>query len=414
MKQEIRYRDIAIQTQYVKLMAANVINRFGDSLDMIAFSLMVYSITGSAAWVALVFGFNALPTILLQPFAGAIVEGLNKKYTMVICDLGRGLVVSVTALLLILDLLSPWSLLLLTFLNSSFEALRIPAGIGIIPKILKKDYYAHGMSLNSTIGRVVEIVGLAAAGGIIGLFGIGTAIFIDALTFLASALIISFIRIPAEKRKAIEMNTKSYFHTLSEGFAYLKNAKIIFAICLLAGIINLSLLPVNSMQAPFITGTLGLPSIGLSVQGIASTAGIGIGTILFPFIQKRITNRILFIVGGIMIGICYLLWVLLAYHHELLWLTYTCLALSSFLFGFFASFIMSVINISFMQHIEEAYISRVGAIFNAIASSMTPLGSLLVAGLSLFLTVNQLFIYTGIFTIILFASMLSIKVLKQL
>lgn len=414
MKQEVRYRDIATQKQYVKLMAANVVNRFGDSIDMIAFSLMVYSLTGSAAWVALVFGFNALPTILLQPFAGAIVEGLNKKYTMVICDLGRGVVVCVTALLLILDLLSPWSLLVLTFLNSSFEAFRIPAGIGIIPKILEKDYYTHGMSLNSTIGRVVEIVGLAAAGGIIGLFGIGTAIFIDALTFIASALIIFFIHIPVEEKKAIQVDTRSYLHTLSEGFAYLKNARIVFAICLLAGIINLSLIPVNSMQAPYITGTLGLTSIGLSVQGIASTAGIGIGTFLFPFIKKKVSNRNLFIIGGVMIGVCYLLWVLLAYHHELQWLTYTCLAASSFLFGFFASFIMSVINISFMQHIEEAYISRVGAIFNAIASCMTPLGSLLVAGLTLFLTVNQLFIFTGIFTILLFMSMLGIKVLKQL
>ena len=414
MKQEVRYRDIATQKQYVKLMAANVVNRFGDSIDMIAFSLMVYSITGSAAWVALVFGFNALPTILLQPFAGAIVEGLNKKYTMVICDLGRGLVVSVTALLLLLDLLSPWSLLLLTFLNSSFEAFRIPAGIGIIPKILEKDYYTHGMSLNSTVGRIVEIAGLAAAGGIIGLFGIGTAIFIDALTFIASAVIIFFIQVPVEKRRAIQVNMKSYLHTLSEGFAYLKNARIVFAICLLAGIINLSLIPVNSMQAPYITGILGLTSIGLSVQGIASTAGIGIGTFLFPFIKKKVSNRNLFIIGGVMIGVCYLLWVLLAYYHDRLWLTYTCLAISSFLFGFFASFIMSVINISFMQHIEEDYISRVGAIFNAIASSMTPLGSLLVAGLTMFLTVNQLFIFTAIFTILLFASMLSIKVLKQL
>lgn len=414
MKQEVRYRDIATQKQYVKLMAANVVNRFGDSIDMIAFSLMVYSLTGSAAWVALVFGFNALPTILLQPFAGAIVEGLNKKYTMVICDLGRGVVVCVTALLLILDLLSPWSLLLLTFLNSSFEAFRIPAGIGIIPKILEKDYYTHGMSLNSTIGRVVEIVGLAAAGGIIGLFGIGTAIFIDALTFIASAIIIFYIQVPVEERKAVQVSMTSYLHTLSEGFAYLKNARIVFAICLLAGIINLSLIPVNSMQAPFITGSLGLTSIGLSVQGIASTAGIGIGTFLFPFIKKKISNRNLFIIGGVMIGVCYLLWVLLAYHHGLQWLTYVCLAISSFLFGFFASFIMSVINISFMQHIEEAYISRVGAIFNAIASCMTPLGSLLVAGLTLFLTVNQLFIFTGIFTILLFMSMLGIKVLKQL
>ncbi len=49
---EIRYRDLSSQKEYLKLMMANAVNRFGDSIDMIAFSLMVYQLTGSASWVA--------------------------------------------------------------------------------------------------------------------------------------------------------------------------------------------------------------------------------------------------------------------------------------------------------------------------------------------------------------------------
>lgn len=410
----ISYKDLLTQKQFLKLIAANVVNRFGDSIDMIAFSLMVYNLTGSATWVALIFGCNALPSILFQPFAGAIVEGLNKKRTMVICDIGRGIVVGVTAILLILGLLNPWLLLTLTFMNSSLESLRIPASISITPKILDKSLYAHGLSLSSTLQQTVSVIGLAIAAAIIGLFGIGTAILIDAVTFFISAILILFIHTSEDKHQRITLDMKSYIHTLKDGFAYLKQAKVVFAICTLGGLINIFFIPINSMMTPYTTGTLGLSSIGLSVAGICSTVGMGVGALLFPSLRKHFSSRNIFITGGTMIGVCYLLWVVLSFHVDQISLIYILLAVTMLVFGFFASFIQSVVSISFMEHISEEYMSRVGAIFNAIASSSTPIGSLIVAGSMLFLSVNQLFIVTGICTIILFIGMLSVKVLKQM
>jgi MFS family permease len=408
------YKELLSQKQYLKLVAANVVNRFGDSIDMIAFSLMVYKLTGSATWVALIFGLNALPSILLQPFAGAIVESLNKKYTMVVCDIGRGIIVGITAILLILDHLNPWLLLALTFMNSSFESFRIPAGIAIVPKILKKSLYAHGISLSTTLQQAVSVIGLALAAAIIGLFGITTAILIDAVTFIASALLILFIHISEEKRQRIKVDLKGYLHTLKDGFAYLKQAKVVFAICMLGGIINVFFIPMNTMMAPYTSDSLGLSSTGLSVAGISTTIGMGIGALLFPTLRKHFTLRNIFISGGTMIGVCYLSWVALSFYADHIILIYILLAVSMLVFGFFASFIQSVVSISFMEHISEEYMSRVGAIFNAIASSTTPLGSLIVAGAVLFLSVNQLFIVTGICTIILFIGMLSVKVLRQI
>lgn len=414
VERSISYKDLLSQKQYLKLIAANVVNRFGDSIDMIAFSLMVYNLTGSATWVALIFGCNALPTILFQPFAGAIVEGMNKKHTMVLCDFGRGIVVGITAILLILGLLNPWILLALTFMNSTFEALRIPAGIAIVPRILDKSHYTHGLSLNSTMQKMVGILGLALASAIIGLFGIGTAILIDAVTFIASAFLILLIHTSEKKRERITLDLKGYIHTLSDGFTYLKQAKVVFAICILGGLISIFFIPINAMMTPYTTGTLGLSSMGLSVAGICSTIGMGVGAFLFPSLRKRFAARNIFILGGTMIGMCYLTWVGISFYADHTLLIYSLLATTMLVFGFFASFIESVVGVSFMEHIEEKYMSRVGAIFNAIATSTTPLGSLVVAGSMLFLSVNQLFIVTGICTIILFTGMLSVKVLKQL
>ena len=84
------YREVFTQKEYVKLMLSNMVNRFGDSVDVIAFEWLVYQITGSAAWAAVIFGINNLPTVLLQPFAGVLVEGMDKKKVMVVTDCIRG------------------------------------------------------------------------------------------------------------------------------------------------------------------------------------------------------------------------------------------------------------------------------------------------------------------------------------
>ena len=94
-EQKIGYRDIFRQTEYMKIMIAALINRFGDSIDAIASTWIVYEITGNAAWSAIIYGVNKLPSIIITPLAGAWVEGQKKKTIMIVTDLIRANRVSV-------------------------------------------------------------------------------------------------------------------------------------------------------------------------------------------------------------------------------------------------------------------------------------------------------------------------------
>ena len=188
--EKVSYKDILKQKEYLKIMMASLINRFGDSIDAIAFTWLVYAITGSASWSALIFAVNQLPSVLVQPFAGAMVEGMNKKRLMVVTDLIRGIITAGLAVLYLADRLNPWVLFGFTLINSSVEAFRLPASLAVVPKILEKKYYEYGTALKSTLSTVVELIGLGAAGVIIGTLGIGTAIAIDGISFFGSAFIL--------------------------------------------------------------------------------------------------------------------------------------------------------------------------------------------------------------------------------
>lgn len=66
LKQEKQYRFVIL---------ANIISRFGDSIDSIdsiAYSWLVYGLTNSKSWLAITVGVNMIPTILFQPFGGAL------------------------------------------------------------------------------------------------------------------------------------------------------------------------------------------------------------------------------------------------------------------------------------------------------------------------------------------------------
>lgn len=137
---KIGYKDILKQKEYMKMILAALINRFGDSIDAIASTWLVYEITGNAAWSAIIFGINKLPTVFITPLAGAWVEGGNKKSIMVVTDLIRAVCVFCVATCYLLGFLQPWILVLTNFTISTAEAFRGPASTALTPKILAKEY----------------------------------------------------------------------------------------------------------------------------------------------------------------------------------------------------------------------------------------------------------------------------------
>ena len=147
------------QKEYIKMIVSNMINRFGDAIDCIALTWLIFELTGEASWSAILFGVNRIPTIFLMPFAGAIVERMNKKHLMVWMDWIRGICVGLIASMLVIGCLNQWILLGLTLVISSAEAFRIPTSTAFIPEILEEEYYEQGLSFNSSICSAIELVG---------------------------------------------------------------------------------------------------------------------------------------------------------------------------------------------------------------------------------------------------------------
>ncbi len=393
----VGYRAILRHKQYTKLIAANVVNRFGDSIDAIAFTWLVYELSGSAAWSAIIFGVNMLPTVLLGPFAGALAEHMDKKWTMVISDMIRGLLVALTAALYVFNVLTPVWMLVITLLHSTVEAFRVPCGTAIVPRLLPKEDYDFGLSLNGSLSRVMEVMGLACAAGIIAVTGIPGAILIDGITFFLSAVLIAWIRAGKEPaREENEMKT-SYWQTLRAGFAYVLHTPAILSLCLLALLLNGLLVPLNALSAPLVKELYNLGPEAMSVGGILITGGMALGAFLYPYIKRRIGGKVLIIAGFLAISFCYgsLVWVRGLMSNQFIFFAILCTTLV--LFSLSIAFLSGHFSVSVLKVVSPEYLARVGSTMNAVSALATPLISFAMGGLTMLMGLTGvLYLFGGV------------------
>lgn len=408
--QKLSYKDIFRQKEFMKITLAGVINRFGDSIDAIAFTWLVYALTGNATWSALMFAANQLPSVLVQPFAGALVEGMEKKKLMVVTDVIRGVITVGLAVLYITNLLNPWIMLAFTLVNSSVEAFRLPASLAVMPKVLEEKYYAHGTSLNSTLNRIVELVGLGLAGVIISAFGIGTAIAIDGISFFGSAFVLNFLRIRENNLHQEKLTCKSYTTTLRDGLSYPKGQPVIRNFCLLAVLINAVIVPLNALQTPLIQEVLRQGSELLSAFSLALTIGMGIGSFIYPRISPLISVRRQFTGCGIFIGICIYCYTLGTGFTSHVYAIYALAITVSFALGMSVSIMVAALQVQFMKAVSQEHLARVGSIFNAGASAASPVTSLAVSAFAAFFSVSQIFKLCALICVIIFIIIALVKV----
>ena len=400
MDKKHSYKDVFSQTEYVKIMFAALINRFGDSIDAIASTWIVYQITGSAAWSALIFGINNLPTVVVTPLAGPWVEGKNKKRIMIVTDIIRAIVVAAVASLFLVDLLQPWMLVISTLIISTVEAFRGPASTSLTPMVLADELYEFGMSLSSSLSQIVQLIGLGCAAGIIALVGISGALYIDMATFIMSAAIILFVNSHETKKEKVVFKFSEYTKDFIDGVKYVSKEVVIVFFLLYTVCLNAVLVPINGLQAPMAEQLLHSGVEVLSIFSITITVGMLLGSFVYPFIAQRITTKILYWEEMVAIFAFYVGIVVAEPLYSSKIFTYVIVSVLSVLLGMGISIGNSMVSVIFMRKVNKEYIARAAAIATSVSVMSMPVVSFIVSGVVTFVSVQTVFIVSGIVVLV--------------
>lgn len=188
-------------------MVAEFTSSLGSQLTRLALPWFVLVETGSPARMALVFAVQLLPVALLGLPSGAVVQRLGARTTMVAADLGRAPLIALIPFLHALDLLSFALLLLIAFALGAFSTPYYASQRVILPEVVGEDErtVTRANSLIEGTTEATNLAGPALAGVLIALLGAENVLWLDAATYLLSAvLLLVFVprsaRVPTDEQ----------------------------------------------------------------------------------------------------------------------------------------------------------------------------------------------------------------------
>jgi len=182
--------------KYVKrLFIARFISNFGNGMGPIALAFGILALpNGSANMLGLVLGTTTVLFLIMLPFGGVIADKYGRARMVGLTDMAAGLVLFIQVFYFATGDV-PIAVLLIT--NGFFGlmwGIFWPAFSGLMPAVLPEAGLQKGNALNAFMHNAGIILGAAAAGLLIDVFGVAFTLAIDAASFFISGLMIFTFR----------------------------------------------------------------------------------------------------------------------------------------------------------------------------------------------------------------------------
>ena len=233
------YRDLFRNRDFLRLWAGQMVSAIGDWVIVAVLFAFVDQISGGKSYaISLMMLCKFLPAVLLGFLAGIIIDRLDRKRTLIMCDLSRA------ALVLVLPFATNLpAICVLVFAIETFTIVYGPAKDASIPDLVEPEQLTNANSLNMLTLYASMAFGTAIAGSIIGLFAwlakvnpefMGkyvdpnkAAFVIDSLTFLVSAWLIYHIGFKRRsKEERVRMSTSQVKSDFRQGLDYLRHNRL--------------------------------------------------------------------------------------------------------------------------------------------------------------------------------------------
>lgn len=224
------------------LWIGSTISLLGDQFFLLALPWLVLQLTGSSAVLGFILMTAAIPRAALMLVGGVVTDRFSPRRVLTTTAAVRALLVGAVALLIWRDLIQLWQLYALTFAFGVADAFSFPAGAALLPTLVEPEQLRPANALFQSSTVLTQMAGPLPAGLIIKAWGVASALFIDALSFLA--VIAMLFRIPDPPRAAAPAGIPgapartSMLHSIAEGLRSVRNDPPLMSLMAIFAAIN--------------------------------------------------------------------------------------------------------------------------------------------------------------------------------
>ena len=353
---------------YRLFFAGQSISLIGTWMTRIATAWLVYRLTGSALLLGVVGFAGQIPSFLLAPLAGVLVDRWNRQRLLVITQVLAMFQSLALALLTMTGLIKMWHVIVLSVLQGLINSFDMPARQAFVVEMVeKREDLANAIALNSSMVNAARLLGPSIGGVVIAAVGEGWCFMIDAVSYIA--VIASLLAMTITARVIQPTNEANIFQQLREGWSYATRFAPIRNVLLLLALVSLVGMPYTVLMPVFANDVLhgGPNTLGLlmAASGVGALAGA-----LFLAARKTVLGLGKFIplmAGAFGAG-------LIAFSFtRVLWLSLALMVVTGL--GFMVQ--MAVSNTVLQTIVDEDKRGRVMSFYTMAFMGTAPFGSLL-------------------------------------
>ncbi len=276
----------------VLLVYANFVSMIGSGMNTAAVTWYVLQATHSEEMLAVLVVAQAIPSLLLMPFSGVVIDREDRRRLVMLLDAGRGLLILLVAILCLRGLVQVWHLYAMGILVSTGFWMFWPTITALLQELTPDAQFAESNAMLLSGFQAGWLVAGSIVGFVYAKIGIGGILLFDASTYAFSLLCYWRVRkgrhTVASTSEHIDKHPLArFFHEMHDGFNFVKS--------------NFSLSMVGATWALFVaammvSGVLTAPLSDRILRGGAIgygwlNAGWGIGAFVSTFYAAQLSHK---------------------------------------------------------------------------------------------------------------------------
>ena len=383
----------------------------GQTFSLLTSAIVQYAIvwyltftTGSAIVLSIAMIVATLPQIILGPFAGVIVDRIDRKKIMMFSDSFIAITTLILVIMFMVGSVPTAAIYIVLAVRSLGSTFHTPSFQASIPLIAPEDKIVQISGINQTITSVTNIFAPMLAGILYSAWKIEFVMLLDIIGAVFGVISIAIVKIPKiEKRK----ERVQVFKEMKEGIHEIKNSKFISVMVIYVTIISIIFMPVGTLFPLMTSNYFGLQPFHASIVETLFSVGMLIGGIALSiwggFEKKQYTVIFSILLFGAFLTISGIVPVSMFYVFVIL----SCLM--GFTIPLFNGTLMAMLQIKIAPE-------KLGRVFSIITSMMlvaTPLGLLLGAPIAEKIGVNIWLLLSGLLIILVSIGVLFFKSIHQ-
>ncbi len=262
---------------YLPMWIGQAVSLLGSGLVQFALVWYMTEKTGSATVLAMATFVALLPSVILGPFAGALVDRLNRKAIMIISDTAVALATFALVVLFHLGIAQIWHIYVALFVRSLCGSFQYPAMQASTSLMVPREHFARLGGINQAMNGVITIVSPPLGALLMSVMTMQAVLAIDLVTAaIAISLLALFVRVPQPPRSqtAEALTPARVLADVRNGLKYAVGWSGLFKLMVMASLINMLASPAFSLLPLMVTKIYGKGAA--EVAWLESALGLGI------------------------------------------------------------------------------------------------------------------------------------------